>query len=48
MSFCGSRLGGLLVGGALLALKALAGGNKKSWDENVQRHRGSDGRFRKS
>lgn len=41
----GVVVGGLLVGGALLGLLALAA-NKPQWDDNVQRYRGSDGRFR--
>lgn len=40
-------LTGLLAGGALLALAALAGGDEAQWDERVQRFRGPDGKFKK-
>lgn len=40
-------LKGLLAGGALLALAALAGGDEAQWDERVQRFRGPDGKFTK-
>jgi hypothetical protein len=36
-------LGGLVVAG----LAALAAGNSSEWDDNVERYRGSDGKFRK-
>jgi serine/threonine protein kinase len=46
-STAGNTLGGLLLGGLLLAgLAALAGGGSE-WDANVERYRGSDGRFRR-
>lgn len=38
-------VGGALFGG--FALAALAGAGDESWDSNVQRYRGSDGRFRR-
>lgn len=43
----GNGIGWLFVLGALGAAAALAGGNKKEWDDNVERYRGPDGRFRR-
>lgn len=36
-----------LVGAAAVALAALAAGRNKEWDENVERYRGPDGKFRR-
>ena len=35
-----------LAGAAAVALAALAAGRNKEWDENVERYRGPDGKFR--
>jgi serine/threonine protein kinase len=37
----------LLGGGVAAAALALGAGNKKAWDDNVERYRGRDGRFKK-